>query len=216
MSQTYLDQMLSEREQIIIIARQHWFILARNILLEIVTMAAILVMMVLALTLLPGFGVIVVLVGLVIFLLPLATMIRDILNFTNRQFVITNRRVMQISGIFNKTVADSSLEKVNDIKMVQTAMGRVFDFGDIEILTASELGVNLFRQIEHPVRFKTALLNAKENLDLREDMGTTGRTGPGGKESIPALIAQLEALRQQGVLTEAEFQQKKSDLLARM
>ncbi len=52
---------------------------------------------------------------------------------------------MQISGIFNKSVIDSSLEKVNDIKMDQSALGRMFGYGDIEILTASELGVNLFK-----------------------------------------------------------------------
>ncbi len=216
MSKTYLDSMLSEREQIIFKARQHWFILVRNILLEIVTMAAIVVMIILALTMLPGAGILITIVGLLILLLPLATMIRDILNFTNRQFVITNRRVMQISGIINKVVSDSSLEKVNDIKMVQSVMGRAFDFGDIEILTASELGVNLFRQIEHPVLFKTSLLTAKENLEMREDMLAPLGSKAANQESIPALITQLEALRQQGVLTEAEFQQKKADLLARM
>lgn len=216
MSKTYLDSMLSEREQIIFKARQHWFILVRNILLEIVTMAAIVVMIVLALSLLPGGGILITIVGLLILLLPLATMIRDILNFTNRQFVITNRRVMQISGIINKVVSDSSLEKVNDIKMVQSVMGRAFDFGDIEILTASELGVNLFRWIEHPIHFKTSLLTAKENLDMREDMLAPSGPKAASQDSVPAMIAQLEALRQQGVLTEAEFQQKKADLLSRM
>jgi uncharacterized membrane protein YdbT with pleckstrin-like domain len=116
---------------------------------------------------------------------------------------------MQISGIFNKNVTDSSLEKVNDVKMTQSAFGRLFGYGDIEILTASELGVNLFKRIEDPIRFKTAMLNAKENLERGEESRHP-------EDDIPDLIAGLERLHRQGVLTDEEFAQKKNELLARM
>jgi len=131
----------------------------------------------------------------------------------NLQYIVTNRRVMQINGVINKNVIDSSLEKVNDIHLSQSAWGRLFNFGDVEILTASELGVNLFRRIQDPIRFKTTMLNAKENMDSDDD-----RRVPRAKPAtdVPSLIASLEQLRQQGVLTEEEFQQKKTDLLARM
>jgi hypothetical protein len=33
---------------------------------------------------------------------------------------------------------------------------------------------------------------------------------------VPALIAQLDSLRRQGVLTEAEFQAKKAELLSKL
>ena len=35
-------------------------------------------------------------------------------------------------------------------------------------------------------------------------------------EDIPAMIAKLDELRKKGILSEAEFQEKKSDLLAKM
>lgn len=216
MAKTYLDSLLGEREKILVVARQHWFILARNILLEIITMAAIVVMIGLGLTLLPAFGGLITAAGALLFLLPLATLIRDILNWTNREFIITSHRVMQVSGIFNKAVIDSSLDKVNDVKMVQSALGRIFDYGDIEILTASELGVNLFRKIEQPIRFKTAMLNARQSLEGMDVRSFQGVGVAGGAGNIPELIAQLETLRQQGVLTEAEFQTKKAQLLAKL
>ncbi len=74
--------------------------------------------------------------------IPLVDMLRHILDWTNRQFIITNRRVIQVSGFINKNVTDSSLEKVNDVKLAQSFWGRLFDYGDVEILTASELGTN--------------------------------------------------------------------------
>ncbi len=146
-----------------------------------------------------------------IFVIPILTMTVDILNWSHRQYIITNRRVIQISGIFDKSVIDSNLEKVNDVKMNQTAMGRLFGYGDIEILTASELGVNLFKRIDEPIRFKTAMLNAKESVDR----GITSEEVP-MPATIPDLIARLDNLRKQGVLTDEEFQQKKSELLSKL
>jgi hypothetical protein len=117
---------------------------------------------------------------------------------------------MQISAINNKNIIDSSLEKVNDVKMVQSFWGRLFGFGDIEILTASELGANLFRTIGDPIHFKTAMLNAKELLD--NPNFNNNKNMP----DIPGLIAQLEQLRHLGVLTEEEFSAKKIELLSKL
>jgi uncharacterized membrane protein YdbT with pleckstrin-like domain len=208
---------MSEHENIILDTRHHWFILASSILVEIISILVIFVAVILANTLLvaaiPTIGPfiwIVDIIGFIVLLIPIATGTRDFLNWSNHQFIITNRRVMQISGIFNKSVIDSSLEKVNDIKMEQSALGRIFGYGDIEILTASELGVNLFKKIDNPVKFKTALLNAKAYLEQ------AGGIPVESKPDIPAMISKLADLRTQGVLTEDEFQQKKSELLSKL
>jgi len=149
-------------------------------------------------------------IGFVLLFLPLISMLRDILIWTNHEYLVTNRRVIQISGIFNKNVVDSSLEKVNDVKMTQSFFGRMFDYGDVEILTASEIGVNLFKRIGDPVKFKTAMLNAKEKMGFE---GTAIHTQT---DNIPAMIAELDELRKKGIVTEAEFQAKKAQLLAKM
>jgi uncharacterized membrane protein YdbT with pleckstrin-like domain len=135
---------------------------------------------------------------------------RDYLIWGNRKFVVTTRRVIQVSGVFSKNVTDSSLEKVNDVKMEQSFLGRLLDYGDIEILTASELGANLFRRIGRPIRFKTAMLNAKAKLETEQASG-----GRRQELDVPTLIAQLDGLRKQGVLTEEEFQKKKAELLTK-
>src|SRR4030042_5987379 len=198
---------MGERENIILVARHHWFFLASSIILEIV-----LILIIFSTTL---FGTItltqtqspavpvVALAGFILLLIPIAAGTRDILNWSNHQFIITNRRVMQISGIFNKSVIDSSLEKVNDIKMVQSVLGRMFGYGVIEIMTASELGVNLFDKIDNPVKFKTALLNAKTMLE--QTGGNIQEVTP----DIPSMISKIADLRAQGVITEDEFQLKK-------
>lgn len=212
MAGNYIDSLLGEREKIILITRQHWFILVSMILFEITLILVLFVATIFAALLAQAYLSLgwIIFIGFVLMLLPIASMIRDILIFTHHQFIITNRRVIQISGIINKNTTDSSLEKVNDVKMSQSVLGRMFNYGDIEIMTASELGVNQFRRIERPIRFKTAMLNAKENMDA----GIYNHEGRG--DDIPTLIAGLDRLRQQGTLTEEEFQAKKAELLAKM
>jgi uncharacterized membrane protein YdbT with pleckstrin-like domain len=206
MADTYIQSLMGQKERILLVTRQHWFVLFSTILLEII-LTLVLVAAVIAATVfypIAAFGFILVLV-------PLIGMARDILIWYSRQYIVTNRRVMQVSGVINKNVIDSSLEKVNDVKMTQPFFGRLFDYGDIEILTASELGVNLFKRIGDPVKFKTAMLNAKEDLSFDEDEVHIQHA-----DDIPSLIARLDDLRKQGIVSEEEFQKKKAELLAKM
>lgn len=209
MAKTYIQELMSENERILVVTRQHGFVLFSNILLEILLSVLIIVGLTLAQILLPGVPVIPV--GYILVLVPVIGMIRDILVWSNRQYIITNRRVIQVTGVLSKEVLDTSLEKLTDVKMNQSFFGRLFNYGDIEILTASELGVNLFQRIGDPVGFKTAMLNAKEELGFGE-VPMQSRV----EEDIPTLIAQLDDLRKRGILSEAEFQKKKSELLAKM
>lgn len=206
MTNSYVQGLLGQNERIVLATRQHWFVLFSNIVLEIVLTLVLIVGVSAAATVNPlaGFGFILVLV-------PLIGMLRDILIWRNREYIVTNRRVIQINGVFSKDVVDSSLEKVNDVKMNQSFFGRMFGYGDIEILTASETGDNLFRRIGDPIKFKTAMLNSKEKLGYEGTSTQTQRT-----DDIPAQIAELDKLRKQGIVTEAEFQAKKKELLAKM
>jgi len=206
MTNSYVQGLLGQNERIVLATRQHWFVLFSNIVLEIVLILVLIVGVSAAVTANPlaGFGYILVFV-------PLIGMLRDILIWRNREYIVTNRRVIQINGVFSKDVVDSSLEKVNDVKMNQSFFGRMFGYGDIEILTASETGDNLFKRIGDPIKFKTAMLNSKEKLGYEGTSPQISRA-----DDIPAQIAELDKLRKQGIVTEAEFQAKKKELLAKM
>lgn len=207
MATNYLEGLLGENEKILLKTHQHWFVLFGKIFLEILLIVLIIVAS-FALTPFYPFAI----YGLILVLVPLTGMLGDILTWRNKAYVVTNRRVIQISGVLNKDVVDSSLEKVNDVKMSQSFLGRLFGYGDIEILTASELGVNLFHEIANPIEFKTAMLNAKEKMGF-EEMGMEMRPA---STDIPSMIEKLDGLRKRGIVSEEEFQKKKAELLAKM
>ena len=211
MAKTYLHSLLGQNERILFTTRKHWFMLASMIAVEIFIMMLIFAIAFVATIMLIDDPLVWLapVIGFVVLMLPVASMVHDILQWSNHQYIITNWRVIQLSGFINKNITDSSLEKVNDVKMTQSAFGRIFNYGDIEILTASEMGVNQFKRIDNPVHFKIAMLNAKEALEAGS------RNAPVVMD-VPGMINQLDQLRKDGIITEEEFQQKKADLLAKL
>ncbi len=172
-------------------------------------------------------------IAFVIAVVPAFEVIRIFADWLNERYIITNRRVMEIRGIINKHVRDSALEKVNDVDLTQSVVGRILGYGTVQIITGSDIGVNMFRRISNPVRFKREMLNAKEGLyetpRSREEEGVPleeplagedrqdaeGKAPPAGGD-IPDLIVELAELRQKGIISEEEFQAKKKELLARL
>lgn len=158
----------------------------------------------LALLLMPTTWSSVAIVALLISIFPLVATVRIYLDWFNQRYVVTNRRVMLIKGIVNKHVSDSALEMVNDVVLTQSVVGRLLAYGDIEIITGSDIGVNLFKRIARPVDFKREMLNQKESL---------GKTTPDDEQDVAELIEKLDDLRQRGILTDEEFEAKKQQLL---
>ena len=206
MNDKYLAQMLGDNEKPIFVSRQHWLVLLGQIAPEL---ALITLIMIGVSTAWISFSAGWLALGYLFILLPIFSLMRDVLIWSSHKHVVTNRRVLHMSGLIAKNVTDSSLEKVNDVKMTQSMFGRMFDFGDIEILTASELGVNRFSHIAKPIALKTAMLNAKAKLESGDHVVELTM-------NIPELIDELGELHKKGVLTDAEFSKKKAELLAKL
>ena len=121
-------------------------------------------------------------VSLVLLIVSLAFLAIKIWAWRNQEYLITNRRVIKSEGIFNKQMGDSSLEKVNDARLTQSWLGRIFDYGHLDIMTASEMAetgmVNDFPMLAEPVKFKVAMLNQKERLEF-PDLAPAASPTPG-------------------------------------
>ena len=88
----------------------------------------------------------------------------------------------------------------------------MFGYGDIEILTANEVAENKFKMIANPILFKTTLLNAREMVGYGGENGVLERP----ETTVPQLIKELNELRKQKIITEAEFETKKAELLKKI
>ena len=205
----YLESILGTDERVVFTTRRHWLAIAGTV----VTSAIISFIIIAAALLLASSSQGLSLVILLLLIIPVGRLLAVYVDWWNEQFVVTNRRIIQIDGVFNKHVIDSSLEKVNDVVMDQSMMGRLLGYGDIEILTASDIGVNKLKKITDPIRFKTTMLDQKEAMSDEDMMHPHDHED---EDSIPKLIAELATLRDRGVISDAEFQAKKADLMSRL
>jgi hypothetical protein len=171
---SYARNLLSRGEEVVYESRQHWFaIIARTWIWIAVAIVA------LALALWigtndavldnPTIDGILTIVAIAALLGAIGSVAFVLWDWRNQEWLITTRRVMRAEGVLNKTVSDSSLEKINDARLDQSMFGRIFGFGTLDILTAAEeMGGNNvadFPMIADPVQFKKAMFDQKQMLE---------------------------------------------------
>jgi hypothetical protein len=163
----YIDSLLASGERPIKREHQHWFILVANAAYGVIALVIALALLFISGNL--GTGAVRDILGWVIVIIVvggLAYLAWEALRWTSREFVVTTRRVLQMEGVINKRVIDSSLEKINDAILTQSLFGRMFGYGDLEILTASESGISRLKKLRDADDFKRAMLEAKHELEL--------------------------------------------------
>jgi Bacterial PH domain/Short C-terminal domain len=162
----YIDNMLASGEQLIRRDHQHWFVLIADARYGIAAIVGAILLGVLGLNTTGDFNRILGFLTLILVLGGLAYILWEFLRWRAEEYVVTTRRVLQLEGVINKRVLDSSLEKINDAVLTQSIFGRMFDFGDLDILTASESGISRLRMLPHADSFKRAMLESKHELEL--------------------------------------------------
>jgi hypothetical protein len=238
----YLNNLMAAGEQPIRREHQHWFVLAADARYAIFAWIAAVALLVLSGSILANAPDVQRLVGWVVVVLVVGGLIYfgwQVLRWTNEEFVVTSRRVLQSEGVVNKRVVDSSLEKINDAVLTQSIFGRMFGFGDLDILTASESGISRLRMLRQPDDFKRAMLDAKHDLELELSgarplpspalrtvapnptpapalASTPPPASPMSADDVTRTLASLADLRDRGAISADEYEAKKAELLRRL
>jgi len=164
MSVQYLSQQLGANEKIVYTERHHWIFPIAEMVKWIIFAAAVLAIIIFLRWWQPDWRWVNWLI--IAFVVPVFRIVWGFIAWRMNVYALTNRRVVEVTGVINKTVADSSLEKLTDVVLRQSLLGRMLGFGDIEVLTAAAgAGINYLKQIRHPMQFKQAMVNAKEELE---------------------------------------------------
>src|SRR6476469_3730058 len=125
----------------------------------------------------------------ILFVCGIAVAIWTGLRYINQEYVLTNRRVIQVSGVLNRKAADSSLEKINDAMLKQSFFVRMLDYGDLTVLTASESGVDDMKMLRSPIEFKKKMLDAKHDFEVGMGREGSAPSPPIRDGSVPAADA---------------------------
>lgn len=161
---------------------------------------------------------------ILLILVTLVWFVSRALKWVTTQLVLTTDRLIYRTGVFAKSGLEFPLERINTVFFGQSVVERILGAGDLKIESASNEGAATFESIKKPQAVQNEIYKQMEANEGRKfdrmsqahaAMPQAAPAAPAGP-SIPDQIAQLSQLRDQGVLTEAEFQAKKNDLLNRM
>lgn len=147
-------------------------------------------------------------------------------KWISTNFVLTNDRVIYRYGVIAKKGVEIPLDKVNTVFFNQTIFGRMMGFGSLKIESASETGSDMFTDIRKPSLVQNEIyiqMDGKAD-EHYERIGEAARDGvlegqgqaAAPQPSIAEQIVQLDELRNKGLLSQAEFEAKKAELLDRM
>ncbi len=133
-------------------------------------------------------------------------------RWATTNFVVTTDRLIHRVGVFSKHGKEIPLERLNDITFRKTLFERMVGAGDLLIESAGEQGQQEFHNFSHPERVQNVIHQQIEAAQLRDRDPIEGR-----RELSPLeQLERLDELRERGVISRAEFDAKKAQLLDRL
>jgi uncharacterized membrane protein YdbT with pleckstrin-like domain len=209
----YPQRLLNDGETVALDLRPHWWYFSRHILTGIPLLALLVGAFYVSNTYVWWLWAIVALAWA-------AWLGIQYLNWTFTHFVVTDSRVVFRTGVLAKHGVEIPMDRIANINYNQSLWERVIGAGDLEIESAGRDGQSRFDDVWHPDAVQQELYRQMEaHAKTRAAWAAGGSpqavTSPPAA-SVPEQIQQLADLRDRGVLTEAEFEAKKAQLLERM
>lgn len=115
------------------------------------------------------------------------------LQYTNTNYVVTNRGLYSKRGILSRDVQQIGFDKVQNISYSQSALGSSFGYGSVEISTAGGSGVELtLRNIPDPASVQELIARAVDDRE-RGDADADA----GADDVLDEILHELRAIRRE-------------------
>ncbi|MDD3998668.1 MAG: PH domain-containing protein [Candidatus Shapirobacteria bacterium] len=156
------------QEEILLVARPHWFTNLSWILISILMLLA------------PGFIKFIPIINsipmkyiglgtLVWYLLTFAIIFENFLSWYFDVFIITDKRVIDIdfNNLLDKKFSEAKLSMIQDVTSRVSGLGQtMFNYGTIHIQTAAEVSYITFEKVPHPEKIIKILQFLREKKEI--------------------------------------------------
>lgn len=151
---------------------------------------------------------------LVYLVLILWFVVAPFVRWWTTRYVLTSERLITRRGLISKSGIEIPLESITNVNFSQRVIERMIGAGDLLVESAGESGQSAYRNITRPDKFQTLLYRTREERSI---LLSGSARGPqrGGAANAEA-IQKLAELRDEGHISEEEFQAKRTELLEDM
>jgi len=218
---SYVDRLLAPGETVLHRTLRHWVVLMRWI-----GSAVVLAVLGIAMASIYGFAGwqgsgIGAWIGVGLLAIAVLVALPAIMRWVTEVYLVTDRRVIRVAGVLHKHTLDSGLAKVNDVRLTQTVLGRLLGYGTLEIITASDSGINRLDYLPQPMAFKKAMMTATEargggSAPAISSASALVTAPPSSRRSPADRLADLDEMKRRGQLGDDEYRAKREAILAEL
>lgn len=150
----------------------------------------------------------------------------ELVQWRTTRFAITDQRVAYQSGVIRRRGVSIPLNRINNVNFEQSMIARMLNNGIVTIESAGETGDSVFENIPDPAAVRNlifAQMEADEQSDSHRDAAAIADALGGQRLPPPAAPAtgssaherldELDRLRRQGLVSDAEFETKRKQIL---
>jgi hypothetical protein len=228
-----LNQNLLTGEQVVFETTKHWFAPIRASLIAFLILLGALVLRWLSPTgdgIIGGIGGLMDLVSTGLLIVALAWILYNIAEFLSAHFGVTNMRVLRYEGLIRRRSSETLLPTLTDVRLDEPAIGRALGYGNLRILTSSgAAGEDNFMTVRNAKQLRTAIQEQKAQ-SLPGGVAPVATAAPPAPaapataspatataSSDPAAaLKALNDLHTQGLITDAEYEAKRQEIVGRI
>jgi uncharacterized membrane protein YdbT with pleckstrin-like domain len=201
---------LNPGEEVVVDVRPHWWYLAGPVATVVVVIAGAAAA---GIESAPTWAIWAVLVVLG---LALIWLVARYIRWASTRLLVTNTRLIERRGIISRRGREIPLSALTDISYRQTIFDRIIGAGDVLLESAGRDSQEVFPDLPHPARIHNEIYMQMDRARQAQFSNSGSAPAPAPGASIPTQIEQLDSLRQRGLITDAEFETKKAQLLDRL
>ena len=203
-------KLLADHEEIVFDLKPHWVALVKTALWTVVFLAVAIAAFVFL------DGTVPLIIAGIALVAWLFMGVGPFLQWLFTTFVLTTDRLITRSGVIAKASKEIPLERINDVAFNQGILDRMLGAGDLMIESAGERGQTHIKNVRRPEQVQLTIYKEVEKNNERMMRPGAAPAAAEAKPSIPAQIEALDRLREQGVISRQEFEEKKKELLDRL
>ncbi len=141
--------------------------------------------------------------------------VRPVVSWLTTLYVLTTERLITRRGLIAKSGIEIPLERITNVNFSQTVAERMLGAGDLLVESAGTGGQSRFSNIPHPDAFASLLYKTREErtVGLQSSPQTAAAAVPDLPADATERLQRLKQLHNDGVLTDAEYEEKRSKLV---
>ncbi len=203
----YPKRLLTEGEEIVTEFRPHWRLLLIPVLWTVAGITGII------LALIYGndtFGLVISGV-VVVALIPIAVV--PFVRWWFTMYVLTTERLITRSGVIARKGIEIPVENISNVLFSQTVMERILKSGDLLIESPGESGQSRFSDVPHPDEFQSLLYRVREARTKAFAREEGAMVAEADVADPTERLERVARLHREGVITDAEFDEKRRRIL---